>query len=148
MKPLLKTSLVALILSLGVPVALAQITNPLAAENLGDVIQLILGQLYIFAIPIVSIMILYGGFQILMAGGSPDKIKTGKRTILYAIVGFIAILVASGVTLLIQDILGVGTEGDDAIRYKECSPGESKIISGRSYNCSCTPGGSCNFLPV
>ncbi len=58
-----------------------------------------------FAPPIVGLMIMYGAYQILFAGGSEDKFKNGKKTILYAVVGFVIIVVASGISALIKNVL-------------------------------------------
>ncbi|RJQ28928.1 hypothetical protein C4571_02725 [Candidatus Parcubacteria bacterium] len=62
--------------------------------------------LYQVAIPIVAIMVLVGGFQIMTAGGDPEKFQKGKWTVLYAAIGFVAVLLASGVVSIINSILG------------------------------------------
>ena len=51
-------------------------------------------------------MVVKGGFIILTAGGSPEKFKTGKDVILYAVIGYIIILVSWGVIYIIGEILG------------------------------------------
>lgn len=40
------------------------------------------------------VMIVYGGFLYTSSAGSPDKIKTAKSTILYAIVGLVVAILA------------------------------------------------------
>ena len=55
--------------------------------------------------PIVTIMILFGAFQMLFAQGDPEKFSTGKKTILYAVIGYFIILIASGISLVIKDVL-------------------------------------------
>jgi hypothetical protein len=57
--------------------------------------------------PIATIMILVGAWQILTAGGDPKGFETGKKTILYAVIGLAIVLVATSLPLLIRDILGV-----------------------------------------
>ena len=57
------------------------------------------------AVPITTAMVLWGAFQILTAGGDPEKVKSGGKTVLYAAMGFGLVLIAQGMTLLIQDIL-------------------------------------------
>jgi hypothetical protein len=79
--------------------------NPLACTDLGCVAGKIISAIYYISIPIVSIMVLWGGFQILSAGGNPEQVKTGGKTILYAAVGFIVILLAGGVVDIIKSIV-------------------------------------------
>ena len=57
------------------------------------------------AIPIVAIMVIWGGFQIMTAGGSEEKISSGRKTILYAAIGFAVVLLASQIVPLINEIL-------------------------------------------
>lgn len=55
--------------------------------------------------PIVAIMVIYGAFQMLFAAGDPENFKTGRKTILYAVVGYAIILIASGISKIIEDLL-------------------------------------------
>ncbi len=57
------------------------------------------------AIPIVAIMIIFGAFQMFTAGGDPEKIRTGRHTIIWAVIGFAVLLIADGVALIIQSIV-------------------------------------------
>ena len=83
-----------------------KLINPLGTDStIGDVIKNVLGGLQLIAIPIVAVMILVGGFQIMFAGGDPEKFKTGKKTILYTVVGYAISLVAGGITSIIVEIL-------------------------------------------
>lgn len=80
--------------------------NPLgSADTLGAVIAKVVGQLYLFAIPISSVFIIWGAFQILTSGGEMEKIKKGKKTITYAIIGLILMMFASGIGYVITNIL-------------------------------------------
>lgn len=82
------------------------LTNPLASCNdLSCIANAIIAALFTISIPIVSIMVLIGGFQILTAGGDPEKFRTGRKTIIYAVVGFAIILLAGGVVSLIRSLI-------------------------------------------
>lgn len=81
--------------------------DPLAGKSFQDVVQSIAGGLATIALPIVGIMVLYGGFQLLTAGGDPEKYKSGKNTILYAVIGYAVILLANGIVLILRNLLGV-----------------------------------------
>lgn len=84
---------------------MVKIINPLKCSDFECVGQAIIGGLFMIAVPIVSIMVLWGGFQILTAGGDPEKFGNGKKTILYAVVGFAVVLVAQGVVFIIKELL-------------------------------------------
>ena len=84
-----------------------EICNPLGSDTFEELLDVITYWLFVFSIPIVSIMILYGGFKMLIAAGNPTKIEAGKQTIIWSIVGFIVIILARGAALIIKDILGV-----------------------------------------
>ncbi len=119
MKTLISIGLIALVLmAAGMMIVLAdedefataegttKLINPLGTEStIGGVIKNVLGGLQLIAIPIVGVMILVGGFQIMFAGGDPEKFKNGKKTILYTVIGYAIILVASGISFIIQEIL-------------------------------------------
>lgn len=85
--------------------------NPLACSSsandpgflcIGKAIMLLL---FNIAIPLTVIMVIVGGFQILTAGGDPEKFKTGRKTLIYAVIGFAIVLISGGVVQLIQNLL-------------------------------------------
>ena len=59
------------------------------------------------SVPIVSIMVLIGAFQLIVAAGDEKKISSAKKTILYATIGFLVATIASGIVPIIRGILGV-----------------------------------------
>ena len=65
--------------------------------------------LYVIGPAIAVIMILWGAFQIFTAGGDVEKVKAGRSTILYAVIGLVIILAGSGIDLIIQNLLTTGT---------------------------------------
>ena len=79
--------------------------NPLNVGSVPELLNNIAGYFIYISIPVVTIMIVYGAFQILTAAGSPEKFKSGKQTIVYAIIGFIIVILAKGITALIEEIL-------------------------------------------
>lgn len=82
-----------------------KLTNPLTCPDITCVVGAITKALLDISIPIVAIMVLVGGFQILTAGGDPEKFKTGRKTIMYAVIGFAVILIANGVVSIVQSLL-------------------------------------------
>lgn len=108
-----KTSLVAFAITLGLIVPLAA-SAQLSIENIGgtlglgsadlkqtviNIIQWFLGLLGLVAI----VMILYGGFTWMTAGGNEDKIDTAKQIISAAAIGLVIVLISWAiVTFVIQ----------------------------------------------
>ena|SRR3989344_8563350 len=82
------------------------IRNPLTSCTFEDLMNTVADWLVLLAIPIVSIMFLYGGFQMMTAAGDPGKIEKGKHTLTYAVWGFVAVLLAKGAALIIKEIIG------------------------------------------
>ncbi|OGY58133.1 MAG: hypothetical protein A3E61_01520 [Candidatus Colwellbacteria bacterium RIFCSPHIGHO2_12_FULL_43_12] len=57
-------------------------------------------------IPIAGLMIIWAAYQILTAGGDPAKFSTGRRTIVYALVGLGIVIISRGLVAIIIDLLG------------------------------------------
>lgn len=96
--------------------ALAQITgpvtggltlqNPLTSNDIIQVINNVLNYLIYISVPFLALMILVGGFQILFARESPEKVASGRKTIQWAVIGFAIILISKGIALILLQILG------------------------------------------
>ncbi|HUC02193.1 MAG TPA: hypothetical protein VMA75_04850 [Candidatus Paceibacterota bacterium] len=57
------------------------------------------------AIPLTAIMVLVGAFQMTTSAGDPEKISKGRKTLLYAAIGFVVALIATGVTSIIKSVI-------------------------------------------
>lgn len=84
------------------------IPNALACADLRCVVLQVIDKLILFAYPILTLLILWGGFQILTAGGSSERVTSGRKTIQWAVIGFVLILLAKGFAAVIADVIGVG----------------------------------------
>lgn len=80
--------------------------NPLCTTSVIDLLNTILRSLTFVAIPIAVLMIIVGAFQMMSAGGDPEKFKTGRKTILYAAIGFAILLIARLLIGISAEILG------------------------------------------
>ena len=78
--------------------------DPLQGCDWACVTNRIINAMGVVSVSIVTIMVLYGGFQIITAGGDPEKFKNGRRTILYAAVGFVVLLAAGSITTIIRNL--------------------------------------------
>ncbi|MEK7451400.1 MAG: pilin, partial [Patescibacteria group bacterium] len=77
------------------------IDNPLGTTSIVQIINNVLNYLIYISVPILALMILIGGFQILTARGDPGQITSGRKTITYAVIGFLIILLSKGVALIL-----------------------------------------------
>lgn len=82
-----------------------RLINPLGDRTIIQIINDILDFLIYLSVPLLALMILVGGFQILMARESAEKVKNGFNTIKYAVIGFVVILISKGIALVILNIL-------------------------------------------
>ena len=57
------------------------------------------------ATPLCVIMALVGGFQLMSSAGSPEKVSQGRKTILWAAVGYAIVLIAGGLASLLKTII-------------------------------------------
>lgn len=73
--------------------------------QLDCILKKIMDFIFYLAIPLTSIMVLWGGFQLLTAAGDPEKVKNGGKTVLYSAIGFAVVLLSKFVVALITDII-------------------------------------------
>ena len=79
--------------------------DPFGGKTIFIIIEKIIGYLILIGAPILAIMVIYGGFLILSAGDSPEKVKSGKDVILWAVVGYIIVLCSWGVIYIMGQII-------------------------------------------
>lgn len=84
------------------------ITNPLAgiADDIPGLIGYILYLARWLAGSIAVLMIIVGAYQILFSAGDPKGWETGKKTIIWAVVGFAIVLLAEVVVDIIRELVG------------------------------------------
>ncbi|MEK7555397.1 MAG: pilin [Patescibacteria group bacterium] len=86
-----------------------QLQNPLCGGSpnctFANILKTISNYLVTLSGIIVVIMILIGAFQIMTAGGDPEKVKTGRHTILWSAVGFAIVLSAYGIVAIVEELL-------------------------------------------
>jgi len=80
--------------------------NPLSCPDFNCVLGSIAKFLYWISFPIVTIIILWAAFLFLTAGGKEEQIRQAIRTLQYAGIGFLILLIAGGIPFIIREILG------------------------------------------
>lgn len=92
----------------------AEITNPLAAENITEFLETVLDVITTLSVPVIAIMIIYAGFMFVTAGGDEGQIEDAKKTALYTAIGAAIILGAELIVTVLENTagsLGVGGLG-------------------------------------
>ena len=80
--------------------------DPAGGGALSCILNDIIDKLIILAVPIVTILVIYGAFQILTSAGNPERVKSGSKTLMYTAIGFAIILISKGVAMILRDVLG------------------------------------------
>jgi hypothetical protein len=57
---------------------------------------------------IAALGLIGGGYQYIMASGSPDKIEKAKKTILYSVIGLVLTILSAAILYFICDRFGLG----------------------------------------
>ena len=55
-------------------------------------------------------MVIWGAFQMMFAGGDPEKFKTGRNTIFYTVVGYAILLIGWGITAIVKELLTTSSQ--------------------------------------
>ena len=63
--------------------------------------------IFVILVAIVILFVLIGAFSILTAGGSPDKVTTGRNYIMYAMIGLAVAIMAKAIPGVVKLIVGV-----------------------------------------
>ena len=95
------------------------IPNPLGGvNNVTTLVGKIINFLIILAIPITAILIVYAGFLYITSAGNDEKVKTAQKALIWAIVGFAIVLVASSVPTIIEEFLSGESTSTAPIIYE------------------------------
>jgi hypothetical protein len=83
-----------------------KLENPLGANaTIPGVLKRIFNQLAWLLTFCIPIIIIVGAFQMMFSAGNPEKFAEGQKTITYAIIGYVIILMANGLISIVTKIL-------------------------------------------
>ena len=88
----------------GVSSKIVSLPNPLSVDNFEDLIDAVINWLLIISLPIVIMLIVFAGFQYMVAGVSPDQAKQAINMVKYAVIGYAVMLLAK---VLVGVVTGV-----------------------------------------
>ena len=112
-----KTFLISLLFSLLIMIPLAvlaedspEIKNPIIYDTIIEVVESLTNFVFTLGIVLAPLVFLIGGFVFLTSGGDTNKVQKGKDIMVYAVIGFVIILLVKGLVELIKNALGVKEE--------------------------------------
>jgi hypothetical protein len=83
--------------------------EPARLYQLDDVFARVLNAVSGFALLLLLVMVIYGGFNFLTSGGDPGKVESAKKTLTYAFYGIALISLAYLILRTIQALTGIDT---------------------------------------
>ncbi len=81
--------------------------NPLAAQDLAELLQIIQTWLTYLAIPIAVMVIVISGIWMMASGGDPGKFGQARKMLVWAVIGLAVILIGEGFLKLIESIINL-----------------------------------------
>ncbi len=107
MKPLLILFLFAflIIIAAAVSAQTINIPNPLVSGDIPTLIDKIATWLLGIGTVLATIVVLWAAFLFMTSGGNAERVTRARQTLWYAVIGLTVLLLAKGVTLLIQNFL-------------------------------------------
>lgn len=111
MKPKLKKKITVLILIFFFLLPLTslafEVRSPLQYEDFNQLIDAVINFLFYLAVVTAPLLIIIGGFYLVASGGDSEKIKTGKRMIMYSLIGLVIAFLAKGFVAFIMDAMKI-----------------------------------------
>lgn len=82
--------------------------HPIARiSNLGELIGIIIWNIYIFSGFILFLYLIAGGFMLVTSAGNTEKAKNGSQAITNAIIGFVIIFTSFWIVQVIEFLTGI-----------------------------------------
>lgn len=78
------------------------LVNPLKANNLEDLLALVVQAAVRLGAIVLILMLIFTGFKFVVAQGKPEEINTAKKMLLWVIIGGLVLLGAEGLSRVIQ----------------------------------------------
>ena len=100
-----KYLLSVIILSLVLTPALASAQDILGDNDFIDALNSIVNWLFTVLLIVAVIFILIAAFNFITAAGDPEKVKTARQFVIYALIGVVVALLARGLITFIQSVI-------------------------------------------
>lgn len=83
------------------------IPNPLKYDTFEDLVDSIMGFIFVLSLALAPVMVLIGAFYLLTAGGDPKRVKTANSIFIWTAVGLLIVFLAKGLAAAIRAVLGL-----------------------------------------
>ncbi|MBU2544991.1 pilin [Patescibacteria group bacterium] len=83
------------------------IDNPLGEDTIIDLIRNIINFIFRLSLPIGALMIVIAGYYFMTSNGDPEKIKKGKDTIIWTLVGILVIFLSLAIIDGLKNAIGI-----------------------------------------
>lgn len=80
--------------------------DPLGGKNFTQILESITAEVALIIGPLAGAMVIVAGILFLTSAGNPDKIKTAKACLLYAVIGAVIALSTGAISATITKIIG------------------------------------------
>ena len=94
-----------------VPTCPAGSFGPLCNVQFSGVLPAIVTTLFIIAVVVALLYLIYGGFRWIMSGGDKAAVTSAREHIVAAIVGLVIIFLAYFIVNIVMNFFGLGTLG-------------------------------------
>ena len=74
--------------------------------NVGQLVNRILGVVWIIFLAVAIILFIFGGIQFLTAQGEPQKLTQAKNFVIWGVVGVMVAVLAFSITLIVRNTIG------------------------------------------
>ncbi len=85
------------------------IDNPLQWNSFAELLNAVIDFLYNISLVLAPLMIVVGGYYFVTAATNPKQVETGKKIILWTLIGLLIIIAAKGLIALFGNIFGIDT---------------------------------------
>jgi hypothetical protein len=91
----------------GICVPIPKVTSGAAGANtVFELVSIVLRWLFTFAGIIATVFIIIGGYQYLTSGGNEESAEKGKKTLINAVIGLVAVILAITIVTIVTNTLG------------------------------------------
>ena len=87
-----------------------EIQPPIEARTFAELVDRLIDFIFTIALFIAPAMIIVGAFYFLIPSEKSENIETGKKIITYTVIGFIIIMMATGIVDLLRHVFEIGQE--------------------------------------